>query len=120
MKKLALLFVLFFLISCSGASSFRANSTRRNLDNIDIGMSKEDVVNIMGSPYQRDVFIGEDGQFVEVLLYQTKFVGMANSPTDYSLTPIVFKSNQLIGWGRNFYDTTKRYSIKQDIEMRSP
>ena len=81
-------------------------------------MSKSKIVKIMGQPYQREVFPGDDGQPIEVLLYQTKFVGMAVSPTDRDLIPVVLRKNQLIGWGRNFYDTTTKYHIKQEIEIK--
>lgn len=108
----------FFLFACASSGPFRTVSTRNSLNNLEIRMSKSEITNIMGQPYQREVFLGNDGEPIEVLLYQTKFVGMAVSPSDRELTPVVLKNNQLIGWGRNFYDTTKRYHIKQEIEIK--
>ena len=81
-------------------------------------MAKSEIVNIMGSPYQREVFPGQDGQPVEVLLFQTKFVGTLVNPSDSDLTPVVLKNNSLIGWGRNFYDRTKKYEYKHEIEVK--
>jgi len=112
------IFVTCFFSGCASSGPFRTVSTRNNLNRLEIGMSKNEIVNIMGQPYQREVFLGDDGEPIEVLLYQTKFVGMAVSPSDRELTPIVLKNKELIGWGRNFYDTTKRYHIKQDIEIK--
>jgi hypothetical protein len=117
--KLAILIIsIFFLSSCASYGPFQVNANRRNLDHLRVGMSKSEVLSVMGAPYQREVFPGQDNIPVEVLLYQTKFVGMAIPPSDEELTPIVFRNNQLIGWGRNFYDTTKKYEFKHDIEIR--
>jgi hypothetical protein len=118
-KRITIIFLLtIFMFSCASSGPFTAGSTRRNLDKLEVGMAKSEILNIMGSPYQREVFIGKDGQPVEVLLYQTKFVGLLNPPSDRDLTPVVLKNNYLVGWGRNFYDQSKRYEIKHEIEVK--
>ena len=113
-----IVFLTIFLFSCASSGPFKTSSTRRNLDKLEVGMTKSEILDIMGFPYQREVFRGQDGQPVEVLIYQTKFVGTLLSPSDSDLTPVVLKDNSLVGWGRNFYDRTKRYEFKHEIEVK--
>jgi len=81
-------------------------------------MSKAEILRIMGRPYSREIFIEDDGKPVEFLLYQTKFVGVAVAPGDNELVPVAVKDGVVVGWGRNFYDRTKRYQVQQDISIR--
>ena len=116
-KKITIILILaIFFCSCASSGPFRTRSTRINLSNLEVGMAKSEIINILGPPYQREVFPEQDGQPVEVLLYQTKFVGTLISPSDSDLTPVVLKNNSLIGWGRNFYDRTRKY--KHEIKFK--
>lgn len=118
-KRITIVLILtIFLFSCAGSGPFRASPTRKNLDKLEVGMTKSEILNIMGSPYQREVFPGQDGQLVEVLLYQTEFVGTLISPSDVDLTTVVLKNNSLFGWGGYFYDRTIMYEYKYEIEMK--
>jgi hypothetical protein len=114
---LIVVFSILF-VGCASKSPISVAETRSNLNKIELGMSKAEVVSLMGEPFQREMFLNSKGEAIEVLLYQTKFVGMAISPNDNSLMPVVFKNKKLIGWGRNFYDTTKKYQINQNINIR--
>lgn len=109
---------LLVCAGCASASPFATGTTRRNLQQLEIGMPKEEVIKIEGSPYGREAFQDQDGEPIEFLLYQTQFVGMAISPSDTELTPVALKNGKVIGWGRNFYDQAKQYRIEQEVTFR--
>ena len=79
-------------------------------------MSKSEVIATMGSPHKREVFLNERGEPIEVLLYETEYTHGGPVP-DSAFTPVVLRSGQVIGWGRNMYDRTRRYHIEQDITV---
>lgn len=103
---------------CASASPFATSSVRGKLQQIEIGMSKDEVLRVVGQPYGREAFPDAGGTPVEFLLYQTKFVGMMLSPGDAELVPVAIKNGRVIGWGRNFYDRTKQYHVEQEVTIR--
>jgi len=105
MKKLSL--VVLIMILCSGCYVM-GNITRGNLNKIDIGMTKQEVVSIMGQPYTREVYQLPDGAVLQYLIYVTYYeVGHQET------TPICLKDNRVIGWGRNFYEQQQqRYQLE--------
>ena len=84
---------------------------RVSLTQLDLGMSKEEVLEIMGTetyegddgdinnPFRTEVFQMEEDSVVEVLYYYTDKKNNDKAITDEELTPIVFKNGRLIGWG---------------------
>ncbi len=105
-KKIGFLALILFLVGCQW------DLNRENLNKIEVGMTKSEVREIMGQPYQREV----EGQ-MEWWLYQTNVDPYGNM--DNELTPIAFANGKLIGWGRNFYKSkTKRYDVKIDQTIK--
>lgn len=110
MKKVFAVSLLCLLISgCLTAAN------RKNLNRLEIGMSKEQVVGIMGTPYMREADTNR-----EWWLYETTYY---NGPVkEEFLTPVVFdKDGKLIGWGRNFWtEKEKKFDVKinQTIEQK--
>lgn len=79
--------------------------------NIDIGMTKKEVVSIMGQPYTREVYQLPDESVLEFLIYRTYYeIGREE------MTPICLKDNKVIGWGRNFYEQQQQ---KYQLEIIS-
>lgn len=107
MKKLFLIiFFAFALTSCyrsfikTGAIS---EQNRINMGSLEIGMSQDQVLDIMGHPYkteERQV----DNKIYDVWYYITEptILGQTQLVTK-NFTPVVFESGVLKGWGRNFY-----------------
>jgi len=100
------------LHGCASSGPFHVSQTRANMNSLELGMSKPGVISIVGRPRLREVFMDEDGKAVEVLFYQTEFVGMAMNPTEKDLTPVLIKEGKVIGWGRNFYETRLRLDVR--------
>lgn len=113
MKRLIMFIVLSgVLISGCATWPMGIEKNRKNLMKLEIGMSKQEVINIMGSPYDGEVYKLADGQILEFLIYLTKYTDSGPIP-DSDTTPICLQNGQITGWGRNFYiSEKKRYEIE--------
>ena len=82
---------------------------RGNLNRLEIGMTKTEVIDVMGPPYKREVY-----DRTEWLSYHTEIHHFgANSENNY--TPICIEDNKLIGWGRNYYQSkVHKFDVKLD------
>ena len=79
---------------------------------LEVGMSKEEVINIMGKPYNREAYTTSDEKALDFLIYLTKYTDGGSIP-DNNTTPICFLNGKVTGWGRNFYISEKqRYEIE--------
>ena len=89
-----------------GVNLYTSSTNRSSLNKLEVGMSREQVLAIMGDPYKREA-VGRN----EFLLYRTETYG--NDDSTY--TPIVLVNGRVTGWGRNFYDDVRRaeLTIKQ-------
>ena len=110
MKKVVVVFLLVFFLN--GCYPWEIN--RENLNKIEIGMTKDQVRQIMGKPYRR-----EAESNLEWWLYDTQGGrGMYFTESEY-LTPLLFEDGKLVGWGKNFWTTKERkYDIKIDQRVK--
>jgi hypothetical protein len=96
-------------------------SNREKLNLLEVGMTKERVLEIMGKPYER----AAEGNS-EWLVYQTgwhltgdAYGNLVRRPDREWLTPLFIQAGKLAGWGRNFWRTEeKRYDVKIDQTIR--
>ena len=107
---------LLLLEGCGGGAGIAAAANRDNLNKLEVGMTKSDVRDIMGKPHQREADMEYEWWFYLTnnrdLIYGTFY-----REEDY--TPLAFKDEKLIGWGRNFYtEKTKRYDVKIDQRIK--
>ena len=129
MKKIFLLLVLvLFLAGCATLPEIRAKN-REGLLKLSLGMTKEQVLNLMGTktikvydnwgnlvevinnPYKTETLKGKDKTF-EVWYYYTEIKKADGAISDDELTPIIFDEGKLIGWGWSFFeDTAKKYEL---------
>ena len=87
---------------------------RDNLNKLEVGMSKEQVTSIMGKPYQREAYGGEE----EYWYYETRWQNIYSVPSEY-LTPVVFNNGKLVGWGRNYWvEKEKKFDVKVDQTIK--
>lgn len=113
-KVVMILTTSLFLTGCQGWPEWN----REKLNELEVGMTKPEVLEIMGKPYQR-----EANQQQEWWLYMTESgPGIASAyrePSEY-LTPIVFdKEGKVIGWGRNYWtEKEKKYEVKINQKIR--
>jgi len=83
-------------------------TNRANLSKLEVGMSKEQVLDIMGKPRRT-----EASEKMEVLLYQTEMNYTPHNTFEKVETPLLFEDGKLIGWGRSFWDDhIKKYELR--------
>ena len=122
MKKLLGIIVLV-LIFCNNSISdtvFTPQQVRtlnkEKLNELEIGMNENVVLMIMGSktikiesapftienPFKTEIY-SNDIDVYKILYFYTDLVKRDGFITDEELTPIIFKNNKLIGWGRDVW-----------------
>ena len=117
MKK-TLLFVAFILLlsGCANKWAVMRDANRVAMNQVEIGMTKTDVVRIMGNhsvygpavgtyqnPYKRETLKGDNGKTYDVLYYYTQEIGRKS--IESGLTPVVFLSGKVEGIGWNYLDS---------------
>ena len=122
MKISTLFLIVLFLVGCAGSpawESMQISNTRSeaeennaNLMKVQIGQSKEELLQIMGAPVKREAYQLGDNNIIEFLLYRTSgWDSRQTSDTDSQFTPIAIKENKVSGWGRNYYDNVVRSAV---------
>lgn len=109
--------VLIFLIGCAGSpvrTGWEAEKNRKSMFHLQVGMSKNDVLNLLGEPRKTEAYSIADKN-IEFWLYMTEGKGSDRKLNDSNFTPLAFENERLIGWGRNFYDQTLKYEHKIKI-----
>ncbi len=106
------------LVGCAGSvyrTQIEAEENRGKLLKLNIGMTKDQVLTIMGQPYKTEMYL-YDGKPFEFWLYLTEGRVLDDPKlTDSNFTPLAFEDGILKGWGRNYYDSVLR--IKKDITI---
>ncbi len=117
MKRVLIVAFTCLLLMGSIGCYYEIEKNRNNLNLIEIGMSKDEVVKIMGAPYKRECYKNKTNSNIDILLYLTEYT--SGDVFDSHITPVVFQDSELVGWGRNFYDDTLRMELKHKIEVNS-
>jgi len=120
MKKIvSVFFITALLVGCAGGTfrtGLEAETNRKAMLGLNIGMTKTEVIQVMGEPRKTEAYSME-GQNTEFWLYLTEGTTIADtSMGDKNFTPLAFENEILIGWGRNFYDQALKYEHKIDIK----
>lgn len=120
-KKLTAIFLislfLILIINCAGSPVRRrheAESNRSKLVALKIGMTKKEVIDLMGKPSKTEAYQIQ-GKNLEFWLYLTEYEWLQYSTPKPEYTPLAFEEGILKGWGRNYYDQALR--IKQEIQI---
>lgn len=118
------------LTACMTTSKVRSKN-QLNLTMLSLGMTKSEVLSVMGieifqvecclsdgrvgeitNPYRTETFQTENGSTYEILFYYTDIKKDDGSISNDELTPIVLRDDKVIGWGRTFLgDNVKKYQI---------
>jgi hypothetical protein len=114
----AIFIFIISMLGCAGSpirTGWEAEKNRSNMLKLKIGMSREQVLTLMGDPYKTESYHVE-GKSLEFWLYFTEGKNIYDRTLrDSNFTPLAFEDNTLTGWGRNYYDNALR--IKQDIKI---
>lgn len=97
---LFLCITMLSLVSC-GYAMRRRNCT--NLEKVKTGMSKEEVLTIMGKPLENEVYNNKN-----VWYYFSESKWSDGAITHDECTPLFFEENKLLGWGHKEYNDYKR------------
>ena len=112
------------LSGCVSTSQIRADN-RQKLMNLSAGLSKQEVLAIMGTktiradngtvvtnPYRTEMYRAK-GSVFELFLYYTDIQKADGAITDDELTPIVIKDGKVDGWGWSYWnDVIQKYEIR--------
>ncbi|MCL1088484.1 DUF3192 domain-containing protein [Shewanella profunda] len=81
------------------------NKNRNNLTQLSLGMTKDQVMIIMGNADFSEAYIqnGDTNKEVLVLFYRTQHTQSDGKTTKDECTPIVISNNALVGWGETAY-----------------
>ena len=95
--KVVVLIISLFLVfaNLSGCGSVQRSNYRDNLMKLNIGDSKERVLELMGQPIRRDAYPDK-----EFLIYNTEF----DMNRGIIATPIKLVNGKVVGWGQNYID----------------
>jgi hypothetical protein len=122
MRRISLLLILIWLVlSCAGSparTGWEAEQNRANLLKLNLGMTKEQVINAMGDPYKTEMY-QIDGKPIEFWLYLTEGRSIRDQGiSDINFTPLAFSNGTLQGWGRNYYDNELKIRKQVIIEQK--
>lgn len=93
--------VSFAGAGCSVFDGFAWVEADRNLRNaraLRLGMTKDEVIAVMGDPQQDEVYTKPD-----VWFYYVKPIWIDGLVTEDECMPLVFRDGKLIGWGSEYY-----------------
>ena len=81
----------------------QAKKNTRNLAQLKLGMSRAEVIAIMGTPYSSEVYLDDEIKH-EILSYVTEPTNFRGEIRKNHLTPVALKEEKVIGWGRRFFN----------------
>lgn len=97
--KYALLAGAILLAAASGCQWRERADNLENSKNLRVGMTKEEVIAVMGDPIQDEDFTTPDVWYYYI---DTKWYdGLV---TEDECMPLVFEHGKLVGWGNDYYN----------------
>ena len=99
------------LAACVGGCETPWSTARKNVENsrnLRVGMTKNEVLEVMGEPIRDEKFCDPD-----LWYYYIEMVWGDGLVTPEECLPLVFREGKLIGWGNDFY---LDYQIKRRKE----
>ncbi|MCP4607174.1 MAG: DUF3192 domain-containing protein [Planctomycetes bacterium] len=97
MKKTIIILLLSCLLTgCGAVKGLEASANRNQLDNLNVGMTTDQVRRAMGRPYKSE-FVGNKQMWFYITAWHSD-----GKTTPDELTPLVFENNILLGWGDKF------------------
>jgi hypothetical protein len=91
-------------------TTLTANRNNEALLSLQVGMTREEVISLMGQPAKREAYGS-----TEYLIYKTNTTGQSERA---DFTPIAITNGKVAGWGRNYYDSSLKSKIEADINVK--
>lgn len=118
-RKICLLMAVLLISGCTTISLYRTlKPNRENLQKLSIGMTKEQVLETMGTepfiwnnmtianPFRVSMLRSSDSMY-EVFYYVVKVVTDDGIIDENELIPIVLENGKLVGWGWDYLDNIR-------------
>ena len=115
--------LVLFLIGCEARDWEPTGWNREKLNELEVGMTKAKVLEIMGEPYRREAQ-NENEWLLYAVENKMGFNDLGHyvrKPDRQWLTPLLFQNGKLMGWGQNYWTTEEQkldlkidQTIKQD------
>ena len=119
MRSAFLLSLVLSALLFAGCAPWREAQTNvENSKNLRVGMTKAEVLKIMGEPLQDELFCGPD-----LWYYYIETVWADGLVAEEECMPLVFEDGKLVGWGRVFltkYRLRKKDNAKELIPPKAP
>ena len=103
--------ILFLLVGCNKLPIYK---NQNNLLKLQKGMTKEEVIKVMGEPDFHEVYQSLYGNTLLIAYYYTHHLKFDGQITKDECTPGVIKNETFIGWGDDFYQWIQRREKKID------
>lgn len=103
------------LILLAGCATYEMSKNNDALLNLDMGMSKQQVVEVMGKPDLNEAYESLYGKSVVIYFYYTQRKWSDGNVTKDETTPVVFENGKLIGWGDEFY----KNKMEVDVNVKN-
>ena len=116
MKNLLLLVMAIVLTGCTAPILGRVKNNNTNMAKLSVGMTKTQVLEIMGPAEKTEAYETKSGGAMELLFYRTQ-IDYNFDLQDKHWTPICIIDGNLKGWGNNYYDDVikiRKEIIKKD------
>lgn len=106
------LIIILFISGCTYAYEREMKNNNNNLLLLDVGVSKKQVMKIMGPPRLNEAYKSNNSVPTVIWFYYTNTRINDGIYSKKEMTPLVFEHGKLVGWGDEFYES------KQIIEVR--
>jgi len=90
----------------------RETYNARKIGQLDLGMSKDSVIRILGSPDINEAKASPEGD-MQVLFYRTHHVTSDGITTKDECAPLVFRDSKLVAWGSDSYRDYQSYQRRE-------
>ena len=112
MKKIVILFFAALMIAGCSLNPFHAAKTNvENSKKLRIGMTKNEVLSLMGEPVKNETFNRPD-----IWFYYSNMNWGDGFVTEDECFPVVFKNGKVAGWGNAYY-TKARLENKDRVPV---
>ena len=108
---LCLITAVFLIVGCATTKMSKNNE---GLLKLEMGMTKDKVMNIMGKPDLNEAYQSLYGKEVIIYFYYTQRKWQDGNVTKDECTPVIFENGKLVGWGDEFY----RNKIEVDVNIK--
>ena len=116
MRKILLVLFAFVITACATPQQ-RMDKNNDGLLSLEMDMSKQDVMKIMGNPDLNEAYKSLHGKSVVIFFYYTQRKRNDGNVTKDETTPVVFENGRLVGWGSEFYETKRK--VEMDINIKN-